>query len=64
MAGKRSADQIDAKEEGFRVFQDMTSGSGVDTFIRFNHTCAAGGSGKMHTHVLWEPVGEGCLIPA
>jgi len=37
-------------------------GAGVDTFIRFSHTCGAGGTGAIHWHAIWEPIGEGCLL--
>ena len=62
-AGPKMIDQTDIKEEGFRLVQDMTGGVPVDTFIRFVHTCAAGGTGAFHWHALWDDIGEGCLKP-
>ena len=57
-------DQIDAKEEGFRLGEDHTGGVAVATYIRFNHTCSAGGTGKIHWHCVWEPVNECGFVEA
>jgi len=61
-AGPAMIDQTDIKEEGFRLVQDYTGGAGVDTFIRFVHTCGDSGTGEIHWHAIWEPIGEGCLL--
>ena len=61
-AGPSMIDQTDVKEEGFRLVQDHSGGVPVDTFIRFVHTCAAGGTGEFHWHALWDDIGEGCLL--
>jgi len=61
-AGPAMIDQTDIKEEGFRLVQDYTGGAGVDTFIRFVHTCGDGGTGEIHWHAIWEPISEGCLL--
>ena len=61
-SGPAIIDQTDVKEEGFRVVQDRTGGSGVDTYIRFVHTCADTGTGVLDWHCKWEPVdGDGFL---
>jgi len=57
-------DQTDVKEEGFRVIEDRTAGAHVATYIRFVHTCADTGTGELHWHAKWEPVGEGFLAAA
>ena len=49
-----------AKAEAHHVM--LTAGAGVDTFIRFVHTCGDSGTGEIHWHAIWEPVGEGCLL--
>jgi len=62
--GPALIDQTDVKEEGFRVVEDRTGGAHVATYIRFVHTCAAGGTGTLHWHAIWEAVGEGYLAAA
>ena len=59
--GPALIDQTDVKEEGFRIIQDRKAGADVPTFIQFVHTCADAGTGTLHWHVTWEPVGEGFL---
>jgi len=63
-AGPAMIDQIDSKEEGFRLVEDHTGGAGVASYIRFNHTCAAGGTGTIHWHCIWEPVDDDGFVEA
>ena len=62
--GPALIDQTDVKEEGFRIIQDRKAGADVDTYIQFVHTCADTGTGTLHWHCKWEPVGEGFLKAA
>ena len=62
--GPALIDQTDVKEEGFRIIQDRKAGVDVDTYIQFVHTCADTGTGTLHWHCKWEPVGEGFLKAA
>jgi len=62
--GPALIDQTDVKEEGFRIVEDRTAGAHVATYIRFVHTCADTGTGLLHWHAKWEPVGEGFLAAA
>jgi len=57
-------DAVAANNQSFRLIEDRTGGTHVDTYIRFIHTTAAASTGLIDWYVKWSPISDDGFLAA